>query len=367
MARETARRHRRQERQGSEGRPQRQVTVKYDINRPDNEIAAEVKAILDNDVWVDDALVHVEVNGGQVVLTGTVGSVVEKTRARENAWTAGVKSVDDSGLRVEPWAAAGPEKRDREFVAKSDEEIGKAVKDALMLDPRVFSFNPEVTVKNGTVILSGAVDSLKAKRAAEQDAKNTTGVWRVRNHLKVRPENPPPDDELAANVKAALVRDPYVDRYNIGVSAVNGTAYLTGAVDSYFERSQAEEIASGVKGVVAVNNGIVVSYPSYTYYTWPYSWYYNAPYYYNRAPGWWSWPLATDAEIKADIEDEFFWSPFVDGEKIEVSVNNGVATLTGTVDTWSDFNAATGNAYQAGAHTVVNQLEVRQSESQQNR
>jgi hypothetical protein len=35
------------------------------------------------------------------------------------------------------------------------------------------------------VTLTGTVDNLKAKRAAEQDAKNTVGVWRVTDLLKV--------------------------------------------------------------------------------------------------------------------------------------------------------------------------------------
>ncbi len=35
-----------------------------------------------------------------------------------------------------------------------------------------------------------------AKQAAEQDARNTVGVYAVKNHIKVRPVNPPPDERL---------------------------------------------------------------------------------------------------------------------------------------------------------------------------
>ena len=342
---------------------QNNLELSFHNDRPDNEIAAEVKETLDRDVWVDDALVHVDVTDGKVMLTGSVGSVAEKTRAHWDAWTTGVSMVDDGDLKVEPWADTGSNKRERPSTYKSDEEVRKSVKEALMLDPRVFSFNPDISVRSGSVTLSGVVNNLKAKRAAVRDAKNTVGVWRVRDHLKVRTAKPVADDELADKVRQALVRDPYVDRYKIGASAIDGTVYLSGTVDSYYEKSHAEDVASRVKGVVSINNGLVVSYPSYTYYSWPYSWYYNAPYYYNRQPGWWSWPEASDAEIKADIENELFWSPFLDRDKISVAVNNGVATLTGTVDSWTDFNSAAENAYQAGAHTVLNQLKVK-SESQ---
>jgi len=57
--------------------------------------------------------------------------------------------------------------------------------------------------------------------------------------------------------------------------------------------------------------------------------------------------------------DEFFWSPFVDGDNITVSVENGIATLTGAVDTKSDRSMAEANAYEGGASQVINKLQVR--------
>jgi hypothetical protein len=55
-----------------------------------------------------------------------------------------------------------------------------------LYDPRVISFNPEVNVTNGKVVLTGVVSNLKAKRAAEIDARNVVGVWKVENLLKVK-------------------------------------------------------------------------------------------------------------------------------------------------------------------------------------
>jgi len=57
-------------------------------------------------------------------------------------------------------------------------------------------------------------------------------------------------------------------------------------------------------------------------------------------------------------EDEFFWSPFVDGDDITVQMEDGVAELTGTVDTWSEREAAEENARQGGAVIVDNDLLV---------
>jgi osmotically-inducible protein OsmY len=62
--------------------------------------------------------------------------------------------------------------------------------------------------------------------------------------------------------------------------------------------------------------------------------------------------------LQQEIEDELWWSPFVDANEVKVEVENGVATLTGAVDTWSERNAAAENALEAGAIQVRNRLDV---------
>jgi len=308
------------------------ITVVYRERRPDREIEADVKGRLKWDAWIEDALINVEVNGGQVTLTGKVGSAVEKSQAEADAWVAGVQSVDASGLEVD-WTLRDKMKREGRFVPKTDEEIEGAVKDAFRYDPRVKSFNPEVTVRNGVVILSGMVDNLKAKKAAEEVAGNTAGVRRVKNHLKVRPREVPSDAEIRKNVQDALDRGPVVDQHDITVSVLSGIVNLYGAVDSKYEKLLAEDIAARVKGVVDVQNFLDV-----------------------RS----TWTAKSDRELKEDIEDELFWSPFVDSDEVTVFVEDGVATLTGTVDGWRERGAAEDNAYEAGARKVLNYLKVRE-------
>jgi osmotically-inducible protein OsmY len=246
-------------------------------------------------------------------------------------------------------------KRPHKTVYKTDAEIRQAVEDAMLYDPRVLSFNPIIAVDNGVVTLTGTVDNLKAKRAAEQDAKNTTGVSWVRNHLKVRTQSQPPDGIIARNVKSALLRDPYVDRYQIGVTALNGVVYLNGTVDSWYEKAHAEDAASRIDGVTDVRNNLIVSYPALGYYHWPYSTFYFEPYSYGPAvdsSSTWARSYKSDAQVKEDIESEFFWSPFVDGDEVTVSVNNGVADLSGTVEGWGEAGSAIQNALEGGAVQV---------------
>lgn len=80
-----------------------------------------------------------------------------------------------------------------------------------------------------------------------------------------------------------------------------------------------------------------------------YDWYYSTR----------RFPEKSDLETLKDIRDEMFWSPFVDSDQVDVEVNEGIATLTGTVDSWTEYNSAAENAYEGGAVYVDNELKVK--------
>lgn len=329
------------------------IEIDYSTDRSDYEIEQEVKKALRTDIRVDDALISAKVKNGKVTLTGTVGSNMEKYLAEADAWVAGVTSVNSQDLEVEKWARDEEMRKDK-YVYKSDEKIKKAVEDAFLYDPRVFSFKPEVKVDNGVVTLTGKVDNLKAKRAAEEDAKNVVGVFTVRNYLKVRPVTIPNNDDLENDVSNALLRDPYVEEYEIEVEAENGVITLGGAVDSYFEKMQAEDVASRTKGTVAVNNNLVVDEDYDEYYYDYYGWNTYYPNYYIDVDD----GYKTDWEIEESIKDELWWSPYVNKDEVNVYVLDGEATLTGTVDTEREKLFAEINALEGGASEVDNELEV---------
>ncbi len=332
------------------------INVTYEIDRTDQEIKEDVRAALEYDVLVDDALINLTVNNGEVVLTGTVGSAAEKSEAIRDAWVAGVSSVDAGELEVEGWAR-DPEMRADKYRTRSDSEIKEAVTNALIADPEVFSFNIRPEVEGGVVTLRGKVTSLKSRRSAAEAVRDVVGVVSVNNRLKVRTDEPFTDRRVESRVQNALVRDPYIDRYDITVDVINGVANLYGTVDSYFEKAQADDVAARVSGVVAVDNNIAVEDVSDPYLYDPYveDWHVYDYDWYDYQPG---YTFKSDAEIKEDIESEFFWSPFVDGGDIAVTVEDGKATLTGNVDSWSEYSAATENAYEGGATWVRNELDV---------
>lgn len=335
------------------------IMVQARAPRSDAEILAEVKRIISNDVWLDPDFITIAVKDGVVTLTGAVGSLAQQERARMVTLAVGVKSVNVEGLQIKPWARSEGQ-RSETSATRDDAQILQAVKDGFVNDPRVYAFNPNVTVTDSIVTLTGVVDNLKALRAAGQDAMNTTGVWRVLNLLKVRTAKPTPDDVVSQNVASALLRSPIVGAYEIGAKATRGVVTLTGTVDTFFEKTEAEDIASGANGVLDVKNLLVVNSPLAVHYDtgfYPHAGY--QPFYLNRMSNGSTLPYIGDRELKYDIEDALYWSPWVRRDDITVKVENGIVTLTGKADSWFACHKAAETAYESGAKQVFNNITIR--------
>lgn len=334
------------------------IDIHYEAERSDAEIKETIEQKLRWNALIDHAMIGVDVQDASVTLTGMVGSAAEKRQAILEAWVAGAKDVDSSGLAVEKWARDEAMRKDK-YAAISDQAIQQAIEAALRQDPRVEADAITVEANEGMVTLRGEVSSLKGQRAAAQDARNTVGVYRVKNRLKVRMAQRPSDATIAEHVKAALKRDPYLESKAIDVSVLSGAALLTGVVDTYFQKAQADDVVSGVKGVAAVYNNLSVSSPYLPLTFAPYvdEWnVYHYPWYGGYTPG---FPQQSDQAIQENIEAQLWWSPFVNESEVEVTVENAVATLSGDVHSWPSWYAAQDNAFEGGATGVVNKLNIK--------
>jgi osmotically-inducible protein OsmY len=69
---------------------------------------------------------------------------------------------------------------------RSDERIREEVCEVLTRHPDVDATNIEVTVNEGMVVLSGAVDERRAKRIAEDVVQDISGVRDVQNQIRVQ-------------------------------------------------------------------------------------------------------------------------------------------------------------------------------------
>ncbi len=330
------------------------INIDQKSKHADNEIKNEIVKRLHWNTLIDDTSIKVNVTDGKVYLTGTVNSAAEKRRAAINASIGEVESVDDSSLEVEKWARNNNYVKGI-YVQRPDDEVREAVKDTLNYNPRIYASNLDASVTDGIVTLGGIVDNIQAKNAAIHDAQHTVGVVSVNSLIKVRPLTKFSDYDIREQVREALLRNPYIESYKIDVSVNNKIVYLNGIVDTSFEKDVAENVIFHSSLVSEVHNNITVTYPDVkTYDPYIYEWsIYNTTRYNGTA-----FIGKSDTELKLDIENQLFWRPFIDSDDINVSVEGGIATLTGQVDSLREYEVAEENALEGGAVGVHNKIDI---------
>ncbi|MDQ2770903.1 MAG: BON domain-containing protein [Bacteroidota bacterium] len=318
-----------------------------EIVNSDEEITTQIRESLDWDIRVNGALVQVRTSEQVVHLSGTVGTAAEKDRLVAIAYQTGAIRVDARDLFVAYWAL-GREIRREKFAPKTDEAIASAVRDTLQFNPRVRASETLVQVLDGVVTLAGTVSNLRTRQDTEQDARHVVGVGNVHNLLKVRPARLVPDEEICRSISAALARDPYVSHCDCHVQVHGGQALLSGHVNTPFEVEQAGDVAAGVSGVVDVNNRLEIASPAADESTASFR---SEDKLHAVAP-------TPDHALAERIRARYCWSASLHDQEVDVQVENGRATLTGTVDTWLDRKHAAQAAHEAGAREVNNHLLV---------
>ena len=127
--------------------------------------------------------------------------------------------------------------------------------------------------------------------------------------------------------------EPSIDAANIGVAVNSGVVTLTGHVGSYAEKIAAERAAQRVRGVRAIAQEIQVRYPSDK--------------------------KTSDDEIAKRAADILAWDARVPDEVIQIKVQNGWVTLTGTVEWQYQRVAAESDIRKlSGVIGVSNEIEL---------
>jgi osmotically-inducible protein OsmY len=167
----------------------------------------------------------------------------------------------------------------------------------------------------------------------------------------VTPEKVTDMGNVADQVKMAIERHPLYQDYDIQVKSMDeGFITLEGEVSCQYEMKQAADIAAEIPGVIEITNEIEVTDGICL----PYAMTPDQP----ELPVIKRAVTKSDREIKEDIIYQYYWSPFVDKNQVMIDVEDGKATLTGTVNTILEMEKAVKNAYEGGAHQVDNQLKV---------
>jgi osmotically-inducible protein OsmY len=146
------------------------------------------------------------------------------------------------------------------------------------------------------------------------------------------------DAALQQNVIRELAWDTRIDATDVGVEVDDGVVTLTGTVTSWAKKLAAQDAAHRVAGVLDVANDIEVRIPG--------------------AAG------RTDTEIAQAIRSALEWNVLVPDERIQTTVSNGVVTLSGTVDYWTERQDAERVVRElAGVRAIVNKVEIQPGRS----
>jgi len=209
----------------------------------------------------------------------------------------------------------------------TDVRLRDAVIRQLDWDPDVDDSAIGVSAKAGVVTLTGFIGTYAGKLAAERAVRHHRGVRVVANDLVVRLKVDRTDTDIADDIARALRLRPIPE--DVQATVRNGHVTLTGRVEWFLQKAGPEEAVRHVTGVRGVVNRITVS------------------------------PATVDRDVRRRIMQALHRNADLDARQISVAVSGDIVTLSGTVKSWSERDAADRAAGSAlGIVHVENQLIV---------
>lgn len=209
------------------------------------------------------------------------------------------------------------------------------------LNPHLRANDLKVSVHAGKATLTGKVEESVSKDLAKQIALGVSGVKEVDNQIVVQSDYVYPassstrsygevidDATITTAVKSKLLWSKNADGLTADVDTERGKVRLQGSADTAAAKDLAGRLAANTRGVVSVNNQLVVkaAKPSMT----------------DKAK-------LTAKETEHDIADgwittkvksTFLYSTTVDGADITVNTSGGIVTLSGKVDSAAERDLA---------------------------
>lgn len=142
------------------------------------------------------------------------------------------------------------------------------------------------------------------------------------------------NSELQKDVQDAIKWEPLLNAAEIGVTVKDGVVSLTGIVDCYAKKIEAENAAKKVVGVKALVENIKIKFPN-------------------------SW-LKTDAEVANEVLAALKSNLMIPDERLKVSVEDGWVTLEGNLP-WNYQRVAAKNAVHLlmGVKGVTNNIKIK--------
>jgi osmotically-inducible protein OsmY len=140
--------------------------------------------------------------------------------------------------------------------------------------------------------------------------------------------------DLQKDVQDAIKWEPLLHAAEVGVTVDNGVVTLTGSVNSYAKKIEAENATKNVSGVKAIVEKIDVKYPN-------------------------SFAKKDDNEIATDVLNAMRWDAMVPHEDLKVKVENGWVNLDGELH-WNFQKEAAKNSIKnlTGVMGVINNIKI---------
>lgn len=200
------------------------------------------------------------------------------------------------------------------------------------LSPFLRANDIKVTVDNGKATLTGRVLEDINKDLATQMALGVAGIKEVDNQITVEPQYVAParstersyaelidDATITSAVKSKLLWSKYADGLATDVDTKFGKVVLKGTADSKQSKELAGRLAQNTRGVLGVDNQLVVNSNKATVTEKAKS--------SVKEVG----QEISDSWITTKVKSTFLYSSKIDSSSIKVSTNQGVVLLTGKV------------------------------------
>jgi osmotically-inducible protein OsmY len=207
----------------------------------------------------------------------------------------------------------------------------KDVIDKLNFEP--FLDTQHITVgitEEGVITLKGKVASYMHKKNAEEAVKKVRGVKGIANDLEVELAGTHRrDDTDIAQAAVNSLKWNFIPEDRVKVIVEDGWLTLTGEVDYYSEKQEAEIAVQRLLGVRGVTNLITLK------------------------------PHITPQEVKSKILSEFQRIASLNAKQVQVEIYNDTIILKGTVSSWHEIEEAETAAWKIpGVREVDNKLTI---------
>ncbi len=219
--------------------------------KTDLELKQDVQDELKWEPSINATDIGIIVKDGIVTLTGTLNTYAEKIAAEKaTKRVSGVKAVVEK-IEIK---ILGSDKR-------ADVDIAKTALDRLMWDTSIPKEAVMVKVENGWITLEGKVDWNFQKEAAKNAVQNLYGVRGVTNLIDTK--SPIQPFQIKESIKKTFERNAILDAVKIEVKTEGHKVTLSGSVQSWDEKKQAEEAAWAAPGVWDVQDNLQIKTREY--------------------------------------------------------------------------------------------------------